>query len=394
MHEGKIHDKHAKKFGMTQSELDAARLDQDPGTPGIQHEPADIQASPEFDKVKAQIEAQQNASRAKESAWAKKKLKNYDVENLDESLSASLKRLTEEERILSTSGLGGSPLIESNPEFRKLKGENIIKTPNNAYIVLGRDRPGQTIYDLERDDPEEDKSGYGGRGHTSSAAIDLVVGRKGPPEYSGDPPGQNKVNPNFISDSARIYISQKTDIDENFDLLPGPGSPATEAKSGIGLKADTIRIIGRESIRLVTMGPGTRTSFDSEIVSTGGIDLMAGNDDEDMQPLVKGDNLSEALEAMVDLISDTAGIISGFLQHQMELDNALTTHFHNSPFFGLPTTPSQTILPVGNKTMMNLFSKTKLDLVMFKLSLVEYKFKYLSPNNEKDYINSKFNSTN
>ena len=33
---------------------------------------------------------------------------------------------------------------------------------------------------------------------------------------------------------------------------------------------------------------------------------------------------------------------------------------NNSPFFGIPTTPSATCLPTGNNVMMNLVSKTKM----------------------------------
>ena len=44
--------------------------------------------------------------------------------------------------------------------------------------------------------------------------------------------------------------------------------------------------------------------------------------------------------------------------------------------------------------MINLFSKTKLDLVQQKINLVDFKMKYLSSTDQKNYINSKYNGTN
>ena len=142
------------------------------------------------------------------------------------------------------------------------------------------------------------------------------------------------------------------------------------------------------------MGEGHRNSQGGENASTGGIDLMAGNDDSNMHPLVKGTNMKEAMEELVDLIDNLSGIVSGFVQEQIQFNIAANTHFHNSPFFGLPTTPSATLMPVGNNVVMNLFRNTKLDLVQYKINLVDYKFKYLMPTNEDHYINSKYNSTN
>jgi len=45
------------------------------------------------------------------------------------------------------------------------------------------------------------------------------------------------VDPSFSKDAARIYISQKTDIDDNFKIKQGNVGKA-KARSAIGMKAD------------------------------------------------------------------------------------------------------------------------------------------------------------
>ena len=78
---------------------------------------------------------------------------------------------------------------------------------NNSWIVLGRDRNASRM------------SGYGGKGDTQCASIDIVAGRMGSEVEAFDADGESLfINPSFKKDAARIYISQKTDIDKYFDL--------------------------------------------------------------------------------------------------------------------------------------------------------------------------------
>jgi len=164
------------------------------------------------------------------------------------------------------SGIHGSNLREGIPHFIDTDSEVIYENSNNAFIVLGRDRPGGIA------------TGYGGKGHTQAGAIDLVVGRMSPtPKEIYVKPGEKietviEINPMFVpiidndafapvpfmTDAARIYISQKTDIDTNFNLKSGPVGcvPDSIAKSGIAIKADAVRIIGNEGIKIVTRPDG------------------------------------------------------------------------------------------------------------------------------------------
>ena len=142
-------------------------------------------------------------------------------------------------------------------------------------------------------------SGYGGSGDTHCASIDMVAGRMASNAASVTGDGEAmSTDPNFKLDAARIYISQKTDIDTNFGITDGLVGNAT-AKSGIGLKADGVRIVAREGIKLVTK-TDMKNSQGGAVDQISGIDLIAGNDDEELQPIPLGNNLEEALVKLTD----------------------------------------------------------------------------------------------
>ena len=182
---------------------------------------------------------------------------------------------------------------ESVPKFERAPCEKVISqspiTSNNCYIVLGRDRPASLA------------SGYGGSGMTQCGMIDLVVGRqasfKNKDGVKGPPGPPTVTGPNFFSDAARIYISQRCNIDEYFGVAPGTerldpltGRSNSKGRSGIGIKADHVRIIGRRHIKIVTgRAPIEGAGRFGESLGTGGenfgdpggIDLIAGNYTED-----------------------------------------------------------------------------------------------------------------
>ena len=160
-------------------------------------------------------------------------------------------------------GMNANNIVEPVPNLNRGQSEKVIKNENNSWIVLGRDRPASRI------------TGYGGMGGTQCGSIDLVVGRMS--SVKGGPKANIFVDPNFESDAARIYISQKTNIDKNFNLVKG-NVGMSKAKSGIGIKADAVRIVGREGIKLVTR-TDKKNSQGGKIQATAGIDLIAGNDD-------------------------------------------------------------------------------------------------------------------
>ncbi len=282
-------------------------------------------------------------------------------------------------------GVAGDKVLEPVPNYIESPSEKVIGNANNSWIVLGRDRPGPRT------------SGYGGKGDTQAASIDIVVGRMGNKARSVDIAGEKIwTDPDFKMDAARIHISQKTDIDENFGLIAGKVGTSA-AKSGIGLKADAIRLVAREGIKLIT-SEATKNSAGGDIQGYLGIDLIAGNVDDaasnaDLQPIAKGDNLKEALDRIVTHIEKLNGIVDTLMMSQFKLNKALTSHVHNSPFFGYPTSPSATVMPAGTTSMAEFLGKVKMSLVAHKTNLGMFKQTYLEKSGKK-YINSRFHNVN
>lgn len=279
-----------------------------------------------------------------------------------------------------TEGLNNSFITEAHPLYNKADQEKVFSSPTNAFIILGRDRTG----DLE--------TGYGGAGNTHCAAIDIVAGLSGMLAREIDPDTEESVytNKNVSLDAARVYVSQRTDIDKNFNLAEGyVGSP--RARSGIAIKADGIRLIAREGIKIIT-GTDVYNSQGVEATVVQGIDLIAGNDDENLQPMVKGANLVALMEDVIDQIEDINGQIQEMLKVQSQLFLALGTHTHIGTAPGTPVTPSPDLATFLVKKTPDLVQMLSNCIVSTKNSVM-LKANYTKPIGE-GYINSQFNNTN
>lgn len=299
--------------------------------------------------------------------------KSQDLSGVNDTLLSNFKNKNEAKK----EGVGNRSPIEAVPNYIQADAEDVWSN-NNSYIVLGRDRPSDRM------------SGYGGKGHTEANSIDIVVGRNSPgPRESNDEGEEVYVDPNFDTDAARIHLSQKTDIDDNFGLKKGKVGNY-KARSGIGVKADGLRLMGREGIKLVT-GLDESNSQGGTNLSRQGIDLMAGNDDSDMQPLVKGDNLKEALESIIDLIKELYSIVESFMSDQISYNSILAAHTHISPVG--PTTPSPSAATSGIVTSMKQTMNSVTGMATQRVNTETLRINHLEPIGGK-YINSEFNHTN
>jgi len=238
-------------------------------------------------------------------------------------------------------GLLDRPLPEPVPFFDKCSSDKVVTGKNNTWIVFGRDRPAGL------------STGYGpGQGHTQAGAIDIVVGRMSPKPISFDSKGRKQhVGPIFTSerftyengetltvmDAARIYISQKTDLDENFSLSLPPKTKPSRAISGIAMKADGIRIISRKSgIRLVTENAESVNSKGGSGANEPlGICLIAANKANELQPLIKGDYLTLLLKEMLNNQAQIAGAITSLKKDMIEVYGAILNHEHVTPTAGV-----------------------------------------------------------
>ena len=216
--------------------------------------------------------------------------------------------------------------------------KKLVARNNNAGIIIGADRPHSLA------------SGKGGKGASAANTIDIIVGRmscKQPDISSGK---IKAVEPNFACDASRIYVSQLTDVDLNFGIVPGisgkgdqiMGKPSP-SRAAIGIKSDKVRVIGREGVKIVTgksyaFTPGAeKNSIGGDIPRAAPIELIAGNVDgerklwgglfntpqkvQKLQGIPYGENLADCLVE----IHESLDLLTGCVQRHTFLMGLLTS---------------------------------------------------------------------
>ena len=305
--------------------------------------------------------------------------------------------LTEQQKFeKKISGVFGQKRVQAAVKREELECELVLgRGPdNNAFIVIGNDRAGKA------------HTGYAGQGHTQCDAIDIVAGVGGHSPQEVDSKERDVfTNPNFFLDAARIYISQKTDVDKNFGIaefgLAESGVADDKdskdigiygAKSAIAVKADNVRLIGRESIRLVT-GTDAKNSQGGDALAKTGIELIAMNDPKTLQPMVLGDNLIEALDTILDNLESLAKIMHGYTKYQMKYNQAVSKHTHMSPFFARSTLKSPAITVAGIQLDIETAANTELSILKHLTNLAGVRHNFLIDSGES-FINSRLNKVN
>ena len=284
-------------------------------------------------------------------------------------VSSAITNTSNTQEVLRIAGLNNERMLEPTPKYIRATGEKAI-TQGNISIVLGRDRPGGR------------SSGYGGRGHTGASASDIVAGRQCSPVDSS-----LNYDPNMEQDAARIYISQKTDIDRNFNT---PGDSV--GKSGVGFKADAVRIVGRESIMFVTRTEDTNSRGGT--AGYGGIQLVANNDVTSLQPMVKGANLVQAIQELDDRLKEISTQLLNHIkdQNSFNLEVMKHTHLGSGTRGPITTFVSPTLVPPGVQSTLNTMEAI-IDNLKQRINLELFEYKYLSGVTQSA-INSKYNKVN
>ncbi len=225
-----------------------------------------------------------------------------------------------------------SPTINfvSAPGEKKLVSKN-----KNAAIILGYDRPSGL------------SSGLGGKGSSRANTIDIVVGRMSCKQEQLSKNQIKAVDPNFFCDASRIYVSQLTDVDLNFGIVPGVSGRAdammskkVASRAAIGLKSDKIRVFGSEGVKIVTgrsyaAGQEEKNSLGGKIPRASPIELIAGNVDgtrkvwgglfnrpqhiQLLQGVPYGENITDCLLEMQESID----LLTGCVQRQHQLLQSL-----------------------------------------------------------------------
>jgi len=196
------------------------------------------------------------------------------LETNDEEVFEKLVTDTDAARLMQYEGV---------PRFSKRPGDIAIEGSNNTLIVLGTDRVNKAgDYSPGSSQPNRgiiaEISDHDLVGHAGS--IDLVTGR-GMKVLTGgltavttkisdgeelkselDKKEENLVedegNPDFKNDRSRILISQRTNVDKNFNLnnylenkFPNSKIVDNSSDSAIVIKSDKVRIIARSDVSLI-----------------------------------------------------------------------------------------------------------------------------------------------
>ena len=228
---------------------------------------------------------------------------------------------------------------------------------HNCWIVLGRDSYG----------PD---GGKGDLGQTNCGAIDIVVGRG---SFLKEKKATTVSHPMFAGgDAARIYISERADVDKYFklrepemslgwphNLMAAVGSAITgqrsvfssrdqavmnsmgivrsENRSCVGISADAVRIIGQEGVKIVTKAGTQNNSRGQEILGIPGIHLIAGDAPDTLQPMVLGKNVTQMFLELIELQLHTIKALRSLSTVVRGTNASLLQHAHPTVGVGVGT---------------------------------------------------------
>ena len=198
----------------------------------------------------------------------------------------------------TNTGLFNTPINRTIARYNAPAGCKVIEH-HGSYISMGQIPMGPT-----------ETSGYGAIG-LPAETIDLVVGRGAALNKGKGPKKGEVLNNNHMSDSARIYICRLTDIDKDFNIessLNDPRNTNKIARSAIAVKADEVRLIGREGIKIVTgkvftpNGGEEKNSLGGTILPAPKIDLVAGNNYDNVQGIALGEKTIGCLTELNEIV--------------------------------------------------------------------------------------------
>lgn len=184
---------------------------------------------------------------------------------------------------------------EAVPRIKKRPGDFVIQGSNNASIYLGTDRDGSAFepktieVEVGEENGKKETAPIQVASHTfrstGEGTIDIVAGKATTETIttSGIPRKEiakskdaatrnfNEGDPDYINDSSRIYVSQRTNADEKLNLtglnddLKSYGITINVSEAGdaaVFQKSDKIRIVGRQDVNIVV----TNDDQDTEAV--------------------------------------------------------------------------------------------------------------------------------
>ena len=276
-------------------------------------------------------------------------------------------------------GSNGFPVLTSLPVYNAPINSKSLNM-DDSWICLGPDAP------------QGPGTGQGKTG-TRAASVDIVCGRLA--AIASAAKNENGfVNNSFQYDAARLYVSHLTNVDESTSLptVDGGNQPFEERAGLVGI-ADNVALKGRLGVKIVTAPPGESNSAGGLISSGTGIELIAKSDASSVQPLVKGDNLVDALGAIYSRIDELNDAIMDIAAENIALSAALAAHVHPVILPAMIAGPSPVLIAPAIKAGMTNAWSGPITGIKRKLNLLFDEINYTYSVGSK-YINSDLNRTN
>ena len=305
-------------------------------------------------------------------------------------------------------------LASREKEFNGVRGRKIYElTPN---VLLPKGAVGQSGLNNTGIWQSTDHLGYFGSGYgarDNAGQIDLVAGysswlkNKRTKEANPQNPGAIElvsVYPSAYNDASRIQLSMKTDVDYNYGIAEG-NIGSVETRAAIAVKSHSIRIIGREGVKIVTgVKDEEKNSAGAPIRSIPRINFIAGNEDAPgtraaLEPIAKASTLRTIIEDLYDQINTLNSIVDTFMNAQIEFNTQAIIHQHpDIPLMGVGIAgssnplainggkcpPSAEMISAGQK-FCTVAPVAKYDAIMQKLQTAIAKINSVNPAGAKNF---------
>lgn len=250
------------------------------------------------------------------------------------------------EQLITQSDASKLMSYASIPRFRKRPGDVVLEGSNNSLLVLGTDRQGS----IEKKKTEFDAGTIdivAGRGQTKSTfgkeiSTRSIIGsgpnkegkeikRELDKEIEGLESGEG--DPDLENDRSRILVSQRTNVDKNFNLSGYNGEKfsnpdlkdSSTGDAAIVIKSDKIRMIARSDVEILVTGFDSGESIDKKEIKNQSKDtkkwssiVIKSNGDIVFTPSEKGviklggddANLAVLCEKAATGVNDDTGIVT------------------------------------------------------------------------------------
>ena len=245
---------------------------------------------------------------------------NETMENIGTAIENTGLFLTKKDESLPIYG----PIADEEFVISRKKGAGSRGSHAGSRIVLTKDNYGHR------------GTGMGGHGFTMCEAIDIVAGSLTSERKIYD--SSTKSRANFITDGARIYLTERGDINTYFAIgrKSESVSLSSKMKSGIGMKADQTLIMGRERVSILAgmsaAEGGDRTAAgNEEIVPKVVIGTTQG---EEVQQAVLGNALVMYLGEINDELLRLRNAIVKVKRDLMNYKKEVAKHTHEGKGIG------------------------------------------------------------